>query len=242
MKLPSSHNLEPGNFFIILHRSSDCLTTYRGLSVFFVKPTAFFICPQFLSFFIFAEENKLLKERITKSKSSPNEKTYVTQNVNNSDGPDFIPNMEVFTVGEDVTPKGAVIICPGGAFQFRSIMQNEGYDVADMLVPMGYQCFIVNYRIAPYTMRESATDLQRAIRLLPRSYALVNLWGGKRHLLQLPLNGCLCFTSPQTFERRPGHSDYQCTRQRIQTGCATDRNRIAQTGTMIYQWLIRYRL
>lgn len=176
MKLPSSHKREPGNFFIILHRSSDCLTTYRGLSVFFVKPTAFFICPQFLSFFIFAEENKLLKERITKSKSSPNEKTYVTQNVNNSDGPDFIPNMEVFTVGEDVTPKGAVIICPGGAFQFRS-MQNEGYDVADMLVPMGYQCFIVNYRIAPYTMRESATDLQRAIRFLPRSYALVNLWG-----------------------------------------------------------------
>lgn len=87
----------------------------------------------------------------------------VTHNVNNSDGPDFIPNMEVFTVTDDVKPKGAVIICPGGAFQFRS-MQNEGYDVADMLMPMGYQCFIVNYRIAPYTMRESATDLQRAIR------------------------------------------------------------------------------
>lgn len=87
----------------------------------------------------------------------------VTHNVNNSDGPDFIPNMEVFTVDESVTPKGAVIICPGGAFAFRS-MQNEGYDIADMLVPMGYQCFIVNYRIQPYTMRESATDLQRAIR------------------------------------------------------------------------------
>lgn len=87
----------------------------------------------------------------------------ITHNVNNSDGPDFIPNMEVFTVGETTTPKGAVIICPGGAFAFRS-MQNEGYDVADMLVPMGYQCFIVNYRIQPYTMRESATDLQRAIR------------------------------------------------------------------------------
>lgn len=87
----------------------------------------------------------------------------VTRNVNNSDGPDFIPNMEVFTVGEDTAPKGAVIICPGGAFVFRS-MQNEGYDIADMLVPMGYQCFIVNYRIRPYTMQESATDLQRAIR------------------------------------------------------------------------------
>lgn len=87
----------------------------------------------------------------------------VTRNVNNSDGPDFIPNMEVFTVDESVTPKGAIIICPGGAFAFRS-MQNEGYDIADMFVPMGYQCFIVNYRIQPYTMRESATDLQRAVR------------------------------------------------------------------------------
>ena len=87
----------------------------------------------------------------------------MTQNASNSDGPDFIPNIEIFTVPEDVTPKGAVLICPGGAFLFRS-MQNEGYDVADMLVPMGYQCFIVNYRISPYTMRESATDLQRAIR------------------------------------------------------------------------------
>lgn len=87
----------------------------------------------------------------------------ITQNASNSDGEDFIPIMEVFTVADNVTPKGAVIICPGGAFLFRSV-QSEGYDVANMLVPMGYQCFVVNYRISPYTMRESATDLQRAIR------------------------------------------------------------------------------
>lgn len=111
----------------------------------------------------------------------------VTQNVNNSDGPDFIPNMEVFTVADNVTPKGAVIICPGGAFQFRSV-QSEGYNVANMLVPMGYQCFVVNYRIAPYTMRESATDLQRAIRYVrahaddyrirPENIALVGFSAG----------------------------------------------------------------
>lgn len=87
----------------------------------------------------------------------------VTHNVSNSDGSDFIPNLEIFTVAGDVTPKGAVMICPGGAFMFRS-MQNEGYDVAHMLTAMGYQCFVVNYRISPYTMRESATDLQRGIR------------------------------------------------------------------------------
>ncbi|MGN0188064.1 MAG: alpha/beta hydrolase [Candidatus Cryptobacteroides sp.] len=111
----------------------------------------------------------------------------VTLNVNNSDGPDFIPNMAVFTVSAEVKPKGAVIICPGGAFQFRSI-RNEGYDVADMLVPMGYQCFVVNYRISPYTMRESATDLQRAVRyvrahstdyrIAPENIALVGFSAG----------------------------------------------------------------
>ena len=96
----------------------------------------------------------------------------VTKNVNNSDGPDFIPNMEVFTVAQDVTPKGAVMICPGGAFVFRS-MQNEGYEVADMLSALGYQCFVVNYRIQPYNMQESATDLQRAANLPPAFYC----WG-----------------------------------------------------------------
>ncbi len=109
------------------------------------------------------------------------------ENVNNSDGPDFMPNMLVYTVAENVQPKGAVMICPGGAFAFRS-MQNEGYDIADMLVPMGYQCFIVNYRINPYSMQASATDLQRAIRYVkahaedyrinPENIALVGFSAG----------------------------------------------------------------
>ena len=88
-----------------------------------------------------------------------------TQGASNSDGPDFIPNMEVFTVEQGTKPKGAVVICPGGAFVFRSV-QAEGYDIADMPVPMVYQCFVVNYRISPFTMQESATDLQRAIRYI----------------------------------------------------------------------------
>lgn len=109
------------------------------------------------------------------------------KNVNNYDGPDFMPNMLVYTVPENVQPKGAVMICPGGAFAFRS-MQNEGYDIADMLVPMGYQCFIVNYRINPYSMQASATDLQRAIRYVkahaeeyrinPENIALVGFSAG----------------------------------------------------------------
>lgn len=110
-----------------------------------------------------------------------------TRNANNSDGPDFIPNIEVFTTSPAITPKGAVMICPGGDFMFRS-MQNEGYDIANMLTSMGYQCFVVNYRINPYTMQESATDLQRGIRYVrahaadyrihPENIALVGFSAG----------------------------------------------------------------
>ena len=82
---------------------------------------------------------------------------------------DFRPFMEVYTVDEDVTPKGAVLICPGGAFQFRS-MQPEGYSVARALRSRGYQCFVVSYRVSPWTMEEGSLDLARAIRYV-RSHA-----------------------------------------------------------------------
>lgn len=123
----------------------------------------------------------------------------VTRNAYNSDGQDFIPNLEVFTVPESVTPKGAVMICPGGAFMFRS-MQPKGYDIADMLTGMGYQCFVVNYRISPYTMRESATDLQRGIRYVkanaaqyrinPENIALVGFSAGGILSGEVLLNWC----------------------------------------------------
>lgn len=123
----------------------------------------------------------------------------ITQNAKNSDGPDFIPNIEIFTVADNIKPKGAVIICPGGAFIFRS-MRNEGYDIANMLTPMGYQCFIVNYRISPYTMQESATDLQRAIRyvrahaedyhIAPENIALIGFSAGGILNGEVLLNWC----------------------------------------------------
>ena len=61
--------------------------------------------------------------------------------------------------------KGAVLICPGGAFQFRSD-QPEGVDVAEALSQLGYQSFVVDYRLRPYTQQEGALDLARAVRFV----------------------------------------------------------------------------
>lgn len=82
-----------------------------------------------------------------------------------SDDPDFRPYMTSFPVPEGTPIKGAVLISPGGAFQFRSD-QPEGVDVAEALSKLGYQSFVVDYRLRPYTQQEGALDLARAVRFV----------------------------------------------------------------------------
>lgn len=81
------------------------------------------------------------------------------------DDPDFRPYITSFPVPEGVKVKGAVLICAGGAFQFRSD-QNEGTPVAQAMSALGYQSFVVDYRLRPYTQQEGALDLARAVRFV----------------------------------------------------------------------------
>ena len=85
-----------------------------------------------------------------------------------ADPDDFIPYIESYPAQGEI--KGAVLICPGGAFQFRS-MQSEGYSVAEQLSQRGYQCFVVSYRLRPYSQEVSALDLARAVRYVRNNAA-----------------------------------------------------------------------
>jgi acetyl esterase/lipase len=91
--------------------------------------------------------------------------TVYTENPNSQyfDPPDFRPNMVYFPAKPGVAVKGAVLICAGGAFRFRGDA-NEGTPVAKAFSELGYQSFVVNYRLRPYSMQEGALDLGRAVR------------------------------------------------------------------------------
>ena len=78
------------------------------------------------------------------------------------DPEDFMPNMISVPPTDRTEVKGAVMINPGGAFAYRS--PAEGLPVAEELSRLGYQCFVVNYRLRPYTQEEAALDLARGIR------------------------------------------------------------------------------
>ena len=58
----------------------------------------------------------------------PTETNYTVNNGNYQDDPDFRPNMVWYPVPDGTEVKGAVMVCPGGAFMFRS--GNEGAPVA----------------------------------------------------------------------------------------------------------------
>lgn len=88
---------------------------------------------------------------------------YTVNNGNYSDDPDFRPYLTFYPVSEGTAVKGAVLICPGGAFMFRSDGP-EGVSVAQALSRRGYQSFVVDYRLRPYTQQEGALDLARAVR------------------------------------------------------------------------------
>ena len=79
--------------------------------------------------------------------------------------PDFRPYVTSFPVPDGTEIKGAVLICAGGAFQYRSD-QFEGTPVAEALSQLGYQSFVVDYRLRPYTQEEGALDLARAVRFV----------------------------------------------------------------------------
>lgn len=97
--------------------------------------------------------------------NAPAETEYTENDGGYFDDPDFRPYITSFPVPEGTAVKGAVLICPGGAFQFRSD-QPEGVDVAEALSALGYQSFVVDYRLRPYTQQEGALDLARAVRFV----------------------------------------------------------------------------
>lgn len=93
---------------------------------------------------------------------------YTTNNGSYYDDPDFVPYVTSMLVPKSVEPKGAVLLCAGGAFSFRGDY-TDTVPTAEELNKLGYQCFIVDYRLHPYTQEEGALDLERAVRFVRKN-------------------------------------------------------------------------
>ncbi|MDD3141906.1 MAG: alpha/beta hydrolase [Lachnospiraceae bacterium] len=95
--------------------------------------------------------------------------TKYTENLRNYfDDPDFRPYLTSILVPEGTEIKGAMLLCAGGAFVFRGNL-TDTVPVAEELAKLGFQCFVVDYRLRPYTQEEGALDLGRAVRFVRKN-------------------------------------------------------------------------
>lgn len=78
---------------------------------------------------------------------------------------DFRPYVTCIPVREGVQPKGAVVLMAGGAYQFRG-NYTDALPTAAALRELGFQAFVVDYRLHPYTQEEGALDVARAVRFV----------------------------------------------------------------------------
>lgn len=81
------------------------------------------------------------------------------------DSYDFRPYVTAIPVRGGTQIKGAVVLMAGGAYAFRG-NYTDTLPTAMHLRALGYQTFIVDYRLRPYTQQEGALDVARAVRFI----------------------------------------------------------------------------
>ncbi|MCM1026448.1 MAG: hypothetical protein NC432_08415 [Roseburia sp.] len=96
------------------------------------------------------------------------EKTAYTENPEGryNHDPGYRPYLFEMLVPEDVSPKGAIVVCAGGDHGEASF--HEGYFSCLDLNRLGYQCFLLLNRVnmCPWSREECGADAARAIRLV----------------------------------------------------------------------------
>ena len=81
---------------------------------------------------------------------------------------DFRPYVTAIPIREGVKPKGAVVLMAGGAYQFRGNF-TDSLTTAAALREYGFQTFVVDYRLQPYSQEEGALDVARAVRFIRKN-------------------------------------------------------------------------
>lgn len=84
------------------------------------------------------------------------------------DSYDFRPYITAIPVREGTPVKGAAVLLAGGAFQLRG-NYTDTFPTAAHLRELGFQTFIVDYRLRPYTQQEGALDVARAVRFIRKN-------------------------------------------------------------------------
>lgn len=77
------------------------------------------------------------------------------------------PSLTVFTPPDSINNQSAIIVAPGGGYQYLAI-NIEGYEIAEWLNTLGFTAFVLEYR-TPGNRLGALNDIQRAMRMVRSS-------------------------------------------------------------------------
>lgn len=95
---------------------------------------------------------------------------------NSYDNADFIPFLTPYLVENQEEAKGNLIIIAGGGYSERN-NAGEGWPIAAAFLERGFNCYVLQRRVAPYAAEDIWMDLQRAIRYIRHNAESYGLGG-----------------------------------------------------------------
>lgn len=93
-----------------------------------------------------------------------------------------------------------VIICPGGSYN-RVAFHHEGLPVAEKMYELGYQAFILNYRVYPDLYPKPQEDLIRAIRFVRKNHEKLGIDPENVMIMGFSAGGHLCASVGALYDR-----------------------------------------
>ena len=72
-----------------------------------------------------------------------------------------------------VTPRPSLVICPGGGY--RHVGKREGEPIALAFMPLGFNCFILDYSVVPHTYPQALLEISSLIELMYQNAEKWNL-------------------------------------------------------------------
>ncbi len=103
------------------------------------------------------------------------------------DYPEFKPFLVPYLLEDQSAVKGNLIVVAGGGYSQRS-NTGEGYPVAARFNELGYNCYVLQRRVAPYSGKDVWMDMQRSIRYLRYNAEQKGL-GGMDNVLAVGFSG-----------------------------------------------------
>ena len=93
------------------------------------------------------------------------------------DEPAFRPYLTPYLLDDQSAVKGNLIVIAGGAYSGRNNW-TEGFPIVDAFTALGYNCYLLQRRVTPYSAKDIWMDMQRAIRLVKHEIETRGLGGG----------------------------------------------------------------